>query len=204
MRKKYMILGGLLVLVGCFSLAGCNKKAGLDDKTRKIQKENRDLRKQLERLILEKQEAQERETVASQEENEEDEETDKETIQADEELKQVITAYIEAQYNYTDSAKRIENMRPYMTEEYASIYDDMGTSNSSYMDEVQTRSKITKFEIYKTECTGRKGTAVVRVDSYFQIDKDKVENKSLLELQLKQDDTGGYLIDSQTIYNISQ
>lgn len=203
MRKKYMILGGLLVLIGCFSLAGCNKKTGLGDKTKKIQKENRELRKQLERMILEKQEVQEQEGVADQEENEEDEETEKESTHADEELKQVITGYVEAQYNYTDSAKRIENMRPYMTEDYASIYDDMATE-SGYTDKVQIKSKITKFEIYKTENTGRKINAVVRVDSYFQIDKDKVENKSLLELQLKQDDTGNYLVDSQTIYNISQ
>ncbi len=120
-----------------------------------------------------------------------------------EEVNATIEGFVEAEYTYTNTQERAENILPFITAEMVP-YFQQGETTSDSKNVVKVQSNLTKQEIGHYFLEGEKCQVTVRVLSTFQVDKQKKnESQVLLDLELVRDDTGRWLVTTQEIATIN-
>ncbi|MBF2448405.1 hypothetical protein IA800_08515 [Listeria seeligeri] len=114
-----------------------------------------------------------------------------------------IEGFVKAEYTYTNTQERAENILPFITAEMVP-YFQQGETTSDSKNVVKVQSNLTKQEIGHYFLEDEKCQVTVRVLSTFQVDKQKKnESQVLLDLELVRDDTGRWLVTTQEIATIN-
>lgn len=119
-----------------------------------------------------------------------------------EEVNATIEGFVKAEYTYTNTQERAENILPFITAEMVP-YFQQGETTSDSKNVVKVQSNLTKQEIGHYFLEDEKCQVTVRAWSAFQVDNQKkTENQVLLDLELVKIETGKWFIDSQEIATI--
>lgn len=184
-----------LIFVLCFStmlIVGCSNQPTTS-------KADSKLKQRIETLVSENKQlkVQNQETLTELSDNPSNE-------QGNQEINQLVKQFINAQYDYTNPAKRLEAIKPYVTSELMNVFDNPAIRTDGEST-IETISKVDNCSIYQVRVSENGATAILEVDTSFQVDKNTpVKSSYLIKLNLIKYTNSTYSVNKECIYLIKK
>lgn len=189
MKKLHVLLA--LCFMGLF-IAGCSTQPTsnsadsiLQQKIKKLELENKQLKDRNQETAIE---------IVDPPKNNQD----------SKEIEELTKQFIYAQYEYTNLTKRVEAIKPYVTADLLSMFDNPAVRIDGEST-IETTSKVENFSIYQVSVSDNGASVILEVETSFQVATNSpVRSSYLIKLTLTEDSLNQYLVSNETIYSIEK